>query len=70
MDAFGKSIHVCLHFHVCPLSGIFMDGIMYLSIPNADEIHDKYVVDPADMATENIGFVCKSHYIDCLINEF
>ena len=33
----------------------------YLSL-----LHDKYV---ADKAPNNIVFVCKSHYIDCLINE-
>jgi len=31
-------------------------------------LHDKYVV-PADKAPNKIGFVCKSHYVDCLINE-
>jgi len=30
---------------------------------------DKYVVVPADKASNNIGFVCKSHYIDCLIKK-
>ena len=32
-------------------------------------LHDKYVVVPADKAPNNIVFVCKSHYIDCLIKE-
>jgi len=32
-------------------------------------IHDKYVVVPVDKAPNNIVFVCKSHYIDCLIKE-
>ena len=32
-------------------------------------LHDKYVVVPADKAPNNIIFVCKRHYIDCLITE-
>ena len=36
----------------------------YLSL-----LHDKYVIISADKAPSNIVFVCKSHYIDCLIKE-
>ena len=32
-------------------------------------LHDKYVIVPADKVPNNIVFVCKSHYIDCLIKE-
>jgi hypothetical protein len=32
-------------------------------------LHDKYVIVSADKAPNNIVFVCKSHYIDCLIKE-
>ena len=32
-------------------------------------LHEKYVVVPADKAQNNIVFVCKKHYIDCLIQE-
>ena len=32
-------------------------------------LHDKYVIISADKAPSNIVFVCKSHYIDCLIKE-
>ena len=32
-------------------------------------IHDNYVVVPADQAPDNIMFVCKRHYIDCLTAE-
>ena len=32
-------------------------------------LHDKYVIVSADKAPNNIVIVCKSHYIDCLINE-
>jgi hypothetical protein len=32
-------------------------------------IHDKYVIVPADKASNNIVFVCKSYYFECLIKE-
>ena len=32
-------------------------------------LHDKYVTVSADKAPNTIVFVCKSHYIDCLIKE-
>ena len=32
-------------------------------------LHDVYVIVSADKAPNNIVFVCKSHYIDCLIKE-
>ena len=32
-------------------------------------IHDQYVVVPADKAQNNIVFVCKKHYIECLLSE-
>jgi hypothetical protein len=32
-------------------------------------LHDKYVFASADKAHINIVFVCKSHYIDCVITE-
>ena len=34
-----------------------------------DALHDEYVVFPADKASNNIIFVCKSYYIQCLVNE-
>ena len=33
------------------------------------EIHEKSVVVPADKASNNIVFVCKTHYINCLMEE-
>ena len=30
-------------------------------------LHDKYVIDSVDKAPNIIVFVCKSHYVDCLI---
>jgi len=32
-------------------------------------LHDKYVIVSADTSANNIVYVCKSHYIDCLIKE-
>jgi hypothetical protein len=32
-------------------------------------LHDKYVIIPADKASNNIVFVCKSYYFKCLIKE-
>jgi hypothetical protein len=32
-------------------------------------LHDKYVIVPADKASNNIVFVCKAYYYDCLIKE-
>ena len=33
------------------------------------EIHKKFVVIPADQASNKIVFVCKTHYINCLMEE-
>ena len=50
-----------------------MDELSIFKDPNVakdlSHLHDKYVVVPADKAPTNIIFVCKSHYIDCLIKE-
>ena len=32
-------------------------------------LHDKYVVVPVDKASNNIAFVCKTYYINCLLDE-
>jgi hypothetical protein len=32
-------------------------------------LRDKYVIVPVDKASNNIVFVCKSYYCECLINE-
>jgi hypothetical protein len=33
------------------------------------DLYDKYVIVPADNASNNIVFVCKSYYFECLIKE-
>ena len=33
------------------------------------EIHEKFIIVPADKAFNNIVFVCKTHYINCLMEE-
>jgi len=38
-------------------------------IDNLTNLHSKYVVVPADEAFNNIVFVCKTYYIDCLVKE-
>ena len=38
-------------------------------VETLSDIHDKYVVVPADKAPNNIIFICKRHYIDCLVQE-
>ena len=32
-------------------------------------LHDKYAIVPADKASNNIVFVCKSYYFECLIKD-
>jgi len=32
-------------------------------------LHNKYVVVPADKASNNMVFVCKIYYFDCLVRE-
>jgi hypothetical protein len=36
---------------------------------NPHVLHDKYIIVPADKASNNIVFVCKSYYFECLIKE-
>ena len=36
---------------------------------HVSSLHDKYVIVPADKASNNIVFVCKSYYFECLIKE-
>ena len=36
---------------------------------NLKDLQDKYVIVPADKASNNIVFICKKYYIDCLIQE-
>jgi len=38
-------------------------------IDNLADLHSKYVVVPADKASNNIVFVCTTYYIDCLVKE-
>ena len=33
------------------------------------EIHEKFVIVPADKASSNIVFVCKTHYMNCLMEQ-
>jgi len=38
-------------------------------IDNLTDLHSKYVVVPANNASNNIVFVCKTYYIDCLLKQ-
>jgi len=38
-------------------------------IDNLTDLHSKYVVVAADKVFNNIVFVCKTFYIDCLVKE-
>jgi hypothetical protein len=40
------------------------EAVKYLT-----SLHDKYVIVPADKASNNIVFVCKSYNFECLIKE-
>ena len=73
-DEWAKNVRSLLHIRIKQLSksmstrttSIFKDPNVakHLSL-----LHDKYVIVSADKAPNNIVFVCKSHYIDCLIKE-
>ena len=34
-----------------------------------NRLHDHYVLVPADKASNNIVFICKAHYYNCLLEE-
>jgi len=38
-------------------------------VDNLSDLHNKYVVVPAGKASNNIVFVRKTYYIDCLVKE-
>jgi len=38
-------------------------------VDNLTDLHGKYVVVPAEKASNNIVFVCKTYYTDCLVKE-
>jgi hypothetical protein len=38
-------------------------------IKELNRLHEEYVLVPADKASNNIVFVCKAHYYQCIIKE-
>ena len=38
-------------------------------VEEINRLHEEYVLVPADKASNNIVFVCKAHYYQCIINE-
>ena len=49
-----------------PVKSVFKDQE---AVKCLSSLHDKYVIVPADKASNNIVFVCKSYYFECLIKE-
>merc|ERR1712074_190103 len=46
------------------------DNIFFMDVAKTmSTIHEKYVVVPADKAQNNIVFICKKYYIECLLSE-
>ena len=43
--------------------------LCYLSTKHLSHLHDKYVVVPGDNTPNNMVFMCKPYYIDCLLKE-
>jgi len=66
-----KSVRSLIQIRIKKLSGsmstrstsIFKDPNVFKHL---SLLHDKYVIVSADKAPNNIVFVCKLHYIDCL----
>jgi hypothetical protein len=51
----------------CRPKSVFKDG--QEAVKCLSSLHDKYVIIPADKASNNIVFVCKSYYLEYLIKE-
>ena len=76
IDFIGQ-IRMCLMSHwliifcilvrsLIPTISVFKDQE---AVKCLSSLHDKYVIVPADKASNNIVFVCKSYYFECLIKE-
>ena len=70
-----KSIRTLLKSRIHHLSGEMRT--IYPSVFKKPEVmnelqrlHEHFVLVPADKASNNIVFVCKSYYYSCLLNEF
>ena len=55
-----------MNTHMTHATSIFKDPDVAKTLST---IHDKYVVVPADKAQNNIVFICKKYYIECLLSE-
>ena len=53
------------------LCGLFFEAICFMSYLAAElaEIQEKFIIVPVDKTSNNIVFVCKTHYINCLKEE-
>ena len=59
-----KMFMACRHVNNKPKS-VFNDQV----ISNLADLHDHYVIVPADKAPNNVVFVCKTYYLSCLKKE-
>ena len=69
-----KSVRSLMQIRIKKLNGSMSTGSTAIfKDPNVAKhmslLHDKYVVVSADKAPNNVVFVCKSHYVECLIKE-
>jgi hypothetical protein len=51
------------------ISSLSKEVGLYVVAKCLSSLHDKYVIVPADKASNNIVFVYKSYYFECLIKE-
>ena len=66
MSLVNKRVSVLSRTTSCRHESVFDDSDVAAELT---EIHEKFVVVPADKASNNIVFVCKSHDINCLMEE-
>ena len=69
-DNLLERVQILCHAHIICVNSrpksVFKDQE---AVKCLSSLHDKYVIVPADKASNNIVFVCKSYYFECLIKE-
>ena len=62
---------VRVEFALCSLSFELMlwNWLKIVFVYDKYDKYDKYVIVPVDKTSNNIVFVCKSYYFECLVNE-
>ena len=66
MSLVNRRVSVLSRTMSCRHESVFDDPDVAVKLA---EIYEKFVVVPADKASNNIVFVCKTHYINCLIEK-